>query len=96
MPDLKSLIAKVAGGNPLDREEARRAFDIMMSGDATPSQIGGFLMALRVRGETVDEIVGAVTTMRSKMVPVVAPPRAIDSGGPRGDASGGDQRAPGA
>src|SRR5262245_41420474 len=49
MTDLKPLIAKAAGGEPLSREEARAAFDVLMSGDATPSQIGGFLMALRVR-----------------------------------------------
>jgi anthranilate phosphoribosyltransferase len=59
-----------------------------MSGQATPSQIGGFLMALRVRGETVDEIVGAVTTMRSKMLTVEAPADAIDIVGTGGDASG--------
>lgn len=88
MPDLKRFISKAAGGEPLSRDEAREAFDVMMSGDATPSQIGGFLMALRVRGETVDEIVGAVATMRSKMVPVVAPAGAIDIVGTGGDASG--------
>ncbi|MCB1420638.1 MAG: anthranilate phosphoribosyltransferase, partial [Notoacmeibacter sp.] len=73
MSDLKQAIAKVADGASLSAEEARAAFDIMMSGDATPSQIGGFLMALRVRGETVDEISGAVSTMRAKMLPVDAP-----------------------
>ena len=88
MTDFKSAIAKVAAGEPLSREESRKAFDIMMSGDATPTQIGGFLMALRVRGETVDEIVGAVTTMRSKMVPVVAPAEAIDIVGTGGDGAG--------
>ncbi len=88
MSDFKSAIAKVAAGEPLSREESRKAFDIMMSGDATPTQIGGFLMALRVRGETVDEIVGAVTTMRSKMVPVVAPAEAIDIVGTGGDGAG--------
>ena len=60
----------------------------MMSGDATPSQIGGFLMALRVRGETVDEITGAVEIMREKMLPVSAPADAIDIVGTGGDASG--------
>src|ERR1700741_5273452 len=50
----------------------------MMSGEATPSQMGGLLMAMRVRGETVDEIAGAATTMRSKMTKVAAPPDAID------------------
>ena len=88
MSDFKAHIAKVANGTPLSFEEARDAFDIMMSGDATPSQIGGFLMALRTRGETVDEISGAVATMRSKMLPVKAPPGAIDIVGTGGDASG--------
>ena len=60
MSDLKPLIAAVAAGRALDEKEAEQAFDILMSGNATPSQIGGFLMALRVRGETVPEIVGAV------------------------------------
>jgi anthranilate phosphoribosyltransferase len=60
----------------------------MMSGEATPSQMGGLLMALRVRGETVDEITGAVTTMRAKMLRVKAPPGAVDVVGTGGDASG--------
>ena len=59
-----------------------------MSGEATPSQIGAFLMALRVRGETVDEISGAVTVMREKMLRVDAPADAIDIVGTGGDASG--------
>ena len=67
MDDLRPFIAKAANGEPLTQREARDAFDVMMSGNATPSQIGGFLMALRVRGETVDEITGAVTVMREKM-----------------------------
>ncbi|SMF69409.1 anthranilate phosphoribosyltransferase [Xaviernesmea oryzae] len=88
MPELKPLIAKVANGESLSREEARDAFDILMSGEATPSQIGGFLMALRVRGETVAEIAGAVTTMRAKMLPVEAPADAIDIVGTGGDGLG--------
>ena len=88
MAEFKPLIAKVAAGTPLTRAEAREAFDVMMSGDATPSQIGGFLMALRVRGETVDEITGAVEIMREKMLPVSAPADAIDIVGTGGDASG--------
>jgi anthranilate phosphoribosyltransferase len=86
--DFKALIAKVATGATLTREEAAAAFDRMMSGEATPSQMGGLLMALRVRGETVDEITGAVTTMRSKMLGVKAPPGAVDVVGTGGDASG--------
>ena len=86
--DFKALIAKVATGASLSREEAASAFDRMMSGEATPSQMGGLLMALRVRGETVDEITGAVTTMRAKMLGVKAPPGAVDVVGTGGDASG--------
>jgi anthranilate phosphoribosyltransferase len=86
--DLKSLIAKVATGASLTRDEAANAFDRMMSGEATPSQMGGLLMALRVRGETVDEITGAVTTMRAKMLGVKAPADAVDVVGTGGDASG--------
>lgn len=86
--DFKSLIAKVATGASLTRAEAASAFDRMMSGEATPSQMGGLLMALRVRGETVDEITGAVTTMRAKMLGVKAPNDAVDVVGTGGDASG--------
>jgi anthranilate phosphoribosyltransferase len=85
MTALKPHIAKVAGGGALSFEEAREAFDIIMSGDATPGQIGGFLMALRVRGETVDEISGAVATMRGKMLRVEAPLGAVDNVGTGGD-----------
>ena len=88
MADFKTYLAKVANGEPLTQEEARAAFDVVMSGEATPSQIGGFLMALRVRGETVPEISGAVATMRAKMLPVKAPADAIDIVGTGGDASG--------
>ena len=87
MATLKEHIAKVASGKPLSFEEAREAFDIIMSGEATPGQIGGFLMALRVRGETVDEISGAVATMRDKMLRVEAPDGAIDIVGTGGDGS---------
>jgi anthranilate phosphoribosyltransferase len=86
--DFKALIAKAATGASLTRDEAARGFDVMMSGEATPSQMGGFLMALRVRGETVDEITGAVTVMRDKMLRVAAPADAIDVVGTGGDASG--------
>ncbi len=88
MTDFKKLIAKVADGNPLTRDEAVSAFGVMMSGEATPSQIGGFLMALRVRGETVDEISGAVQSMRARMLKVKAPDNAMDIVGTGGDASG--------
>jgi anthranilate phosphoribosyltransferase len=88
MAEFKPLIAKVAAGQSLSREESETAFNIMMSGEATPSQIGGFLMALRVRGETIEEITGAVATMRAKATPVEAPADAIDVVGTGGDAAG--------
>src|SRR5271168_1031133 len=88
MDDLESIIAKVATGATLSREEASSAFDRMMSGEATPSQLGGLLMALRVRGETVDEITGAVSAVRAKMLRVKAPTDAVDVVGTGGDGSG--------
>jgi anthranilate phosphoribosyltransferase len=86
--DLKPLIAIAAAGRALDESQAEQAFDILMSGDATPSQIGGFLMSLRVRGETVPEIVGAVRAMRAKMFRIEAPDGAIDTCGTGGDGAG--------
>lgn len=88
MDAFKHFIGLAASGTPLTREEATAAFDMMMSGESTPSQIGGFLMALRARGETIDEITGAVTTMRSKMLKAKAPEKAIDIVGTGGDQSG--------
>src|SRR5476651_573392 len=88
MDDLKSIIGKVATGATLSRDEAASAFDSMMSGEATPAQMGALLMALRVRGETVDEITGAVSAMRAKMLRVSAPPDAVDVVGTGGDGSG--------
>lgn len=85
MSGLKPFIAKIATRQPLTRQEASDAFEILMSGEASMAQVGGFLMALRVRGETVDEIAGAVSIMRQKMVPVDAPDDAIDIVGTGGD-----------
>jgi anthranilate phosphoribosyltransferase len=81
-------LAHVADGKSLDAAQAERAFEIIMSGDATPAQMGGFLMALRVRGETVAEITGAVRAMRAKMLTIDAPAGAIDTVGTGGDAKG--------
>lgn len=88
MVDFKDFIAKVALGTQLNTREAKEAFDIMMTGRATPSQIGAFLMALRVRGETVPEISGAVSSMMSRVTEVKAPDNAIDIVGTGGDQSG--------
>jgi len=88
MTQLKALIARVADGHALTQAEAEQAFDIMMSGNATPAQMGAFLMALRVRGETVDEIAAAARTMRAKALKVNAPAGAVEAVGTGGDASG--------
>ena len=87
-PDMKEVLALVAEGGRLSVDQTRRAFDIMMSGDATPSQTGALLMALRLRGETVEELTGAVMTMREKMTRVESPATAIDVVGTGGDRSG--------
>ena len=88
MEAFKPLLAKVATGSSLSRAEAETAFNDMLSGEVTPAQMGAFLMALRVRGETVDEITGAVAAMRRKMLVVKAPAEAIDIVGTGGDGSG--------
>ncbi|KRE16555.1 anthranilate phosphoribosyltransferase [Bosea sp. Root381] len=88
MDDFKPFIAKVATGASLSREEARDAFDTILSGGVTNAQSAAFLMALRVRGETVEEITGAVGAMRGKMLTVQAPTDAIDIVGTGGDSSG--------
>jgi anthranilate phosphoribosyltransferase len=86
--DLRPLLARLATGQRLGEAEAAAAFEAMMSGDATPSQMGGFLMALRVRGETVEEITGAARIMRAKALAVAAPKEAIDIVGTGGDGQG--------
>ena len=85
--EFKPLIDAAASG-PLDSDVARRAFDIIMSGEATPCQIGGFLIALRTRGETVEEIAAAASVMREKATTVAAPADAVDIVGTGGDGSG--------
>ncbi len=86
--DFRALLGRIAAGERLGEDDAAAAFDAMMSGDATPSQMGGFLMALRVRGETVEEITGAARTMRAKALHVEAPADAIDTVGTGGDGAG--------
>ena len=88
LADLRGAIAKVAAGKSLSQEEAAEAFDLMMSGAATPVQIGALLMGLRARGETVEEIAGAARAMRAKVLTVRAPEGAIDTCGTGGDGKG--------
>ena len=84
----KEVLARVADGARLNESEAEAAFDTIMSGNATPAQIGAFLMALRLRGETVDEITGAARIMRAKAARIAAPEGAIDVVGTGGDGAG--------
>jgi anthranilate phosphoribosyltransferase len=83
--ELKLLMQKVATGASLTEEEIADAFETMMSGVASPVQMAAFLMALRVRGETIPEITGASRLMRARMLPVEAPPDAVDIVGTGGD-----------
>ena len=88
MSDFPLFLAKVAEGLSLTQDEAAEAFAIMMSGEAGAAQMGAFLMGLRVRGETVEEITGAAQAMRAKATGVKAPEGAIDTCGTGGDAKG--------
>ena len=88
MDGFKPLLGKLATGASLTRAESEAAFDNLLSGEVTPAQTGAFLMGLRVRGETVDEITGAVAAMRRRMVRVDAPKGAVDIVGTGGDGSG--------
>jgi len=86
--NLKPVLARLAMGETLSAGDAEDAFGIIMSGEATPAQIAGLLMAMRVRGETVAELTGAVRAMRSRMIAVAAPEGAIDVCGTGGDNAG--------
>ncbi|MDF1729183.1 MAG: anthranilate phosphoribosyltransferase, partial [Sulfitobacter sp.] len=88
MSDLMKFLIDQAAEGPLSREEASQAFEILFDGEATPSQIGGFLMALRTRGETVDEYAAAASVMRAKCNRVRAPEGAMDIVGTGGDGKG--------
>ena len=85
---MKAILARLAAGERLAESEAEAAFGMIMAGEATPAQIAGLLMAMRVRGETVPEMTGAVRAMRARMLAVEAPPDAIDIVGTGGDAAG--------
>jgi anthranilate phosphoribosyltransferase/anthranilate synthase/phosphoribosyltransferase len=82
---LKPVLARLGLGHTLTEAEAEAAFGVVMDGQASPAQIGGMLMAMRARGETVAELTGAVTAMRARMARVVAPADAMDVCGTGGD-----------
>lgn len=86
--DIKTALNRIAAGKDLTGTEMRDVMTIIMDGEATPAQIGAFLMGMRVKGETVGEIAAAVSILRQKMVPVAAPADAIDIVGTGGDGAG--------
>jgi len=88
MTSLKPVLARLALGETLSADESEAAFGLIMSGEATPAQIAGLLMAMRVRRETVDELTGAVRAMRARMLAIEAPPEAMDVCGTGGDGAG--------
>ena len=88
MEALKPLLSSLAAGQRLTRDQTEAAFGSLLSGQATQAQMGAFLMALCLRGETVDEITGAVAAMRARMIPVAAPAGAMDIVGTGGDGHG--------
>jgi anthranilate phosphoribosyltransferase len=87
-PGLKPVLARLAAGETLAADESEAAFGVIMAGEATPAQIAGLLMAMRVRGETVPELTGAVRALRARMIRVEAPPGAMDVCGTGGDNAG--------
>ncbi len=86
--DIKPALHKLGCGADLDPDEMSAAMETIMEGQASPAQIGAFLMGLRVKGETAAEIGAAVAILRHKMVPVKAPETAIDIVGTGGDGTG--------
>ena len=88
MDAFKPFVAKAVAPSGLSETEAKAAFDLVFDGQVSPAQLGGFLMALRARGETVAEITGAVCALREKMLRVKAPPGAVDIVGTGGDGQG--------
>ena len=86
--DIKAALNKIADRQDLTGEEMRGVMRIIMAGEATPSQIGAFLMGMRIKGESVGEIAAAVSILREQMVPVIAPEGAVDIVGTGGDGIG--------
>ena len=86
--DIKGALGQIADGHDLTGEDMRSVMRQIMTGDATPAQMGAFLMGMRVKGETVGEIAAAVSILKEKMVPVEAPDTAIDIVGTGGDGAG--------
>jgi anthranilate phosphoribosyltransferase len=82
---IKEAIAQIVSGQDLTKEEAKKAMDAIMDGEATSAQIGSFITALRIKGETVDEITGMAITMRQKSLKVQIGGALVDTAGTGGD-----------
>lgn len=85
---MQPILAVLAGGGALPPDMAVRGFQMLMNGGATPAQAAAFLMALRLRGETVDEITAGASVMRMKATRIACPPGTMDTCGTGGDARG--------
>ena len=85
---IREVLGRVATGESMSEIQSEEVFGAIMSGAGTPAQIGGLLMAMRVRGETVDEIVGAARSMRARALTIDAPDGAVDTCGTGGDGAG--------
>jgi anthranilate phosphoribosyltransferase len=85
---VRTALAAVVDGLTLSMEEARLAMGAVMDGDATPAQLAALLVALRMRGETIEELAGFAAAMRERVVRVEAPAGTIDTCGTGGDRSG--------
>jgi len=85
---IREVLGRLAEGRTMSEDQTEEVFNVIMAGEATPAQVGGLLMALRVRGETVDEITGAARAMRSRALTITAPDGAVDTCGTGGDGAG--------
>ena len=85
---IREAIQQLVESVDLDRRQAAAAMDDIMNGEATDAQIAGFLVALRMKGETVEEMVGLVNSMRDHATAIEAPEGTVDTCGTGGDAAG--------
>jgi anthranilate phosphoribosyltransferase len=85
---VRTAVAAIVEGRTLSLDDARLAMGAVMDGEATPAQLAALLVALRMRGETVEELAGFASAMRERVTPVEAPPGTIDVVGTGGDGSG--------
>jgi len=88
MSNIKKYISQITDNKDLSRNQSIDAFNIIMSGEAKDSQVGAFLSSLKVKGESLNEIIGGATVLRNNMKQVKAPNQTIDIVGTGGDSKG--------